>query len=72
MKHISAMFPLCVEIHHRFAWFPTRMDSGVWCLWKYYYVEEKYYKINNETRSRHLQFFSEKEWFLKKLSNDKI
>ena len=72
MKHISAVCPLTTELHHRFAWFPTRMDSGAWCLWKHYYVVEKYYKINNETRSRHLTFYSEREWFIKRLSNDKI
>jgi len=70
MKHISAMFPLVTEVTTRFAWFPVRMDSGTWTLWRDYYVVAKFYKINNETRSRHLSFYSEKEWFIKKLSND--
>jgi len=46
------------------------MDSGVWTLWRDYYVVAKFYKINNETRSRHLSFYSEKEWFIKKLTDE--
>lgn len=68
MKHIKELIELGTGARREWTWIPKRMASGSVVWFNYYYVEEQYLSVEPRHRWIIETLYTEKEWFLKRLS----